>query len=63
MPENLSIRFTIGRAVNAEGEIHIESIGVVPDVTVPITQETFNSVYLDGEDVLLDTAVKVLLGN
>jgi len=63
MPENLDIRFTIGRAVNASDEIHIEGIGVVPDVTVPITQETFDSVYLDGEDVLLDTAVEVLLGN
>ncbi len=63
MPENQSIRFTIGRAVNAEGNIHIEGIGVVPDVTVPITQETFDAVYLDGEDILLDTAVDVLLGN
>ncbi len=62
MPENLSIRFTIGRAVNAEGEIHIEGIGVVPDITVPITQETFDAVYLNDEDVLLDTAMYVLLG-
>ena len=63
MPEFMTIRFTIGRAVNAEGEIHIEGIGVVPDVTVPITQETFNAVYLNGEDVLLDAAAEILLGN
>ncbi len=35
MPEDEFFTFTQGRAVNAEGEIHIEGIGVQPTIRVP----------------------------
>ena len=58
MPEDESFTFTQGRAVNAEGEIHIEGIGVVPDVVVPVTEETLFS----EDDPVLAAAVRHLAG-
>ena len=56
MPEGETVRFTVGQAVNAEGEIHLEGIGAVPTVQVPVTEETL---FAAG-DVVLDTAVSLL---
>jgi C-terminal processing protease CtpA/Prc len=56
MPEDEYFTFTGGRAVDADGNIHIEGIGVVPNIDVPITEETL----LGEEDVLLETAVSYL---
>lgn len=53
LPEGEMFRFTKGRAVNADGEIHIEGIGVVPTVQVPINEETLFS----GTDAVLEAAV------
>jgi hypothetical protein len=60
MPENISVRYTIGRAVDQNGEIHIEGIGVVPDLQVPINEETLNATYLEGRDVVLEAAIEAL---
>ncbi|MFN8428077.1 MAG: S41 family peptidase [Anaerolineales bacterium] len=59
MPENITVQMTIGRAVDAEGNIHLEGKGVAPDVKVPVTLETLKQLA-DGEDVALETAVKVV---
>ncbi len=59
MPEDEYFTFTGGRAVDSEGNIHIEGIGVVPDIDVPVTVESL----LGDEDVLLDTAISYLQGN
>jgi C-terminal processing protease CtpA/Prc len=53
MPEGVQMQFTEGRAVNADGDIHIEGSGVEPTITVPVTEET---VFSEG-DPLLDAAV------
>lgn len=58
MPEDEAFRFTQGRAVDMAGNIHIEGIGVVPDIFVPIDEA---AVLGDGDPVL-DTAVRFLLG-
>ncbi|NDJ61230.1 MAG: peptidase S41 [Chloroflexi bacterium] len=57
MPGPLSVRFTIGRGLDADENIHIEGIGVVPTVRVPVTEETL---FYDGDPVL-DTAVDYLV--
>lgn len=49
MPEDLTIRFTVTRAVNADKEIHIEAQGVLPTVTVPVT---FESLFDEGDHLL-----------
>jgi hypothetical protein len=59
MPEGENFTFTQGRAVDTNGEIHIEGIGVVPDVRVPLTEETLFSTG----DPVLEAAILQLTGN
>ncbi len=59
MPDSLFVRFTKARAVNAEGEIHIEGRGVVPDIDVPVTVE---SLLNPDADPVLDAAIAALGG-
>lgn len=57
MPEGEEFTFTQGRAVGPDGNIHIEGIGVVPDIRVPINEET-----LLADDAVLDAALAYLVG-
>jgi C-terminal processing protease CtpA/Prc len=59
MPESIFTQITIGRAVNPEGEIHIEGSGVVPTVKVPVTAETLQR-ESNQEDVILEAAEEAL---
>ena len=52
MPEDMKIRFTVTRAVNADKEIHIEAQGVQPTVRVPVTYEGL----FEKGDLLLQAA-------
>ncbi|MGB7342481.1 MAG: S41 family peptidase [Phototrophicaceae bacterium] len=56
MPDNITVQITIARAVDSDGEIHIEGIGVVPDVRVPVTIETLFA----EDDVVLQSAIEYL---
>lgn len=58
MPANVVMQITTGRSVDQNGNIHIEGIGIVPTVRVPITLETL----LTAQDVVLETAVEHLNG-
>src|SRR3990170_2537160 len=53
MPEGISVRMTIGRAVDSEGDIHVEGTGVVPYVRVSVTEETITAEFRDGADTVL----------
>ena len=55
MPDDEYFTFTIGRAVDSDGEIHIEGKGVAPTVLVPITDEIL--LADEDDDFLLDAAV------
>jgi len=55
MPEDILVRLTIGRAVDAQGTIHLEGKGVAPTVKVPITAEILEK-QANGEDVVLEAA-------
>ena len=59
MPENISTQLTIGRAVDAQGNIHLEGKGVVPTTKVPVTLDTLKQ-ESNGQDVVLDAAVAYL---
>lgn len=52
MPDGVIVSFTIGRAVDSEGNIHIEGVGVQPDVRVPVTRKA----VLNEGDPLLEAA-------
>lgn len=56
MPDGVRFQFTTGRALNTEGGIRLEGIGVPLDVQVPVTEETL---FYDG-DLLLDRAIEIL---
>ena len=56
MPGGQFFQFTVGRAVDMNGEIHIEGKGVAPTVQVPVDEETL---FAAGDPVL-DAAVAYL---
>ncbi|MGC4042161.1 MAG: S41 family peptidase [Flavobacterium sp.] len=58
MPEDQFFQFTVGRAVDMNGNIHIEGKGVPPTVKVPVDEETLFS----AGDPIQDAAVKYLDG-
>ena len=58
MPDDMEVTFTVGRAVDADHNIHLEGIGVVPTLRVPVTEETL---FSDGDPVL-DAAIAWLDG-
>lgn len=58
MPEGEAFRFTQGRAVDNDGNIHIEGIGVVPTVQVPVNEDTLFS----AGDPILEAAIDYLNG-
>lgn len=59
MPEGVYCQFTIGRAVDPQGQIHLEGKGVVPTVKVPVTIDTLRR-EANGDDVILAAAETAL---
>lgn len=49
MPNDVTVRFPIGRPLDTEGNIIIEGTGVVPDVVVPVNEDTL---FAEGDPVL-----------
>jgi carboxyl-terminal processing protease len=58
MPEDEYFQYVIGRSIDPQGNIILEGVGVVPDVVVPVTEETLFS----ETDPVLDAAVTALDG-
>jgi carboxyl-terminal processing protease len=56
MPLDAYVRFTVGRSVDADGDIHIEGQGIAPTIDVPVTEATL----LGEGDALVAAAVKHL---
>lgn len=58
MPQGVTVRFTAGRSLDADGNIHIEGLGVAPTLYVPVTQQSlFSSV-----DEVLEAGINAVLG-
>ncbi|MEO8396061.1 MAG: S41 family peptidase, partial [Chloroflexota bacterium] len=56
MPDGVQLQFSIGRNLDADGNIIIEGTGIVPTVKVPVDEDTLFST----NDVVQDAAVKWL---
>jgi C-terminal processing protease CtpA/Prc len=56
MPGGIQLQFSIGRPVDAEGNIIIEGTGVAPTVKVPVNEETL---FSEG-DPILEAAIQYL---
>jgi C-terminal processing protease CtpA/Prc len=59
LPAEISMQFPTGRSETLDGELHLEGIGVIPDISVPVTRES----ALGEIDAVLDAAIETLLGN
>jgi C-terminal processing protease CtpA/Prc len=62
LPGGYFFQIPTGLTTDMDGNIIIEGPGVVPDVRVPLDEDTAHRQYVDGEDVLLDAAVEGLGG-
>ena len=56
LPANLSMQFPTGRPETPDGELLIEGTGVVPDISVPVTEES----ALGRVDAVLEAAIEAL---
>ena len=56
LPGELSFQIPTGMELDMEGKIVVEGVGVVPDVDVPINENT----VFGGGDPVLDFAIEVL---
>lgn len=59
MPENIYCQMTFGRAVDPNGNVHIEGKGIVPIVKVPVTAENLQK-EANGADLILAAAEAAL---
>jgi C-terminal processing protease CtpA/Prc len=59
MPEVIAVQITIGRATDANGNVHIEGKGVVPTLRVPVTFDTIQA-KANGADPVLSAAEATL---
>ena len=60
MPEGIYCQLTTGRAMDGQGNIHLEGKGVVPGVKVQVTVDTLRR-EANGEDVVLAAAEEALV--
>jgi C-terminal processing protease CtpA/Prc len=56
LPADLSMQFPTGRPETPDGELLIEGTGVVPDISVPVTEES----ALGEVDAVLEAAIEAL---
>jgi C-terminal processing protease CtpA/Prc len=57
LPGDISLQFPTGRPETLDGELLIEGVGIVPDILVPVTEES----ALGLTDAVLDAAIDALL--
>jgi carboxyl-terminal processing protease len=67
MPRGLTVGYPGGQSLDASGTIQIDSDwrlqgGVEPDVRVPLTLETVRAQFVEGRDVVLERAVRLIVG-
>ena len=60
LPGGYSFQAPTGLSRDMQGNIIIEGTGVVPDVDVPLTEETVLAQYVEGEDVVLDYTIETI---
>jgi len=59
LPGDISLQFPTGRPVTPDGQLLIEGVGVIPDITPPVTFES----ALGQTDPVLEAAIETLLDN
>jgi hypothetical protein len=67
LPEGLAYNFYAGCALDVNENIQVDAnadgiAGIVPDIRVPLTEETVHAMYVEGKDVVLEMAIATLDG-
>lgn len=57
LPADISLQFPTGRPETLDGELLIEDVGIIPDILVPVTEES----ALGLADTVLEAAIEALL--
>lgn len=57
LPDERSMQFPTGRPEDADGNVVIEGVGILPDIQVPITEES----AIGQKDTVLQAAIQALL--
>lgn len=57
LPAEISLQFPTGRPETLDGELLIEDVGIIPDILVPVTEES----ALGLADTVLEAAIDALL--
>lgn len=65
MPEGYILQFPDGRSLNQEKMIQGDSDdkgqgGAIPDIKIPLNEQTFEEKYIQGQDVELNYAIEAL---
>ncbi len=65
MPAGLTVGYPNGRSVDERGQVQLDSDwrmegGVAPDIRVPLTLENVRAQFRDEQDVVLETAIRIL---
>ena len=66
LPEGLAFNFLAGRSLDENMEIQIDGDadgkgGVVPDIRVPLTEQSVYDLYVEGQDIVLQAAIENIL--
>jgi C-terminal processing protease CtpA/Prc len=57
LPDGIELQFPTTRSTTPDGEVIIEGIGIIPDIVVPVTEES----ALGLEDAVLNAAIEGLV--
>ena len=57
LPDDMELQFPTTKTTTPSGDVIIEGVGVVPDIVVPVTEES----ALGQEDAMLNAAIEALL--
>ncbi|QMV40129.1 S41 family peptidase [Cohnella cholangitidis] len=65
LPGNIIVNFPDGRSLDEKGRIQGDSDGsgiggAIPDIRIPLNEDTFRERYLEGRDVELQSAIEAL---
>ena len=65
LPEDLGFSFFAGRSLDENQEIQVDANaegigGIIPDIRVPLTEENVYDMYVNGVDIVLETALAAL---
>ena len=60
LPGGYGFQAPTGMSLDMDGDVIIEGTGVVPDMRVPLNEETLRAEYVDERDVVLDFAIEVI---